>query len=111
MRSQVGALLRAEEGDWFDMASQSDLAEVVRAELNRGTASGKPDWAATSKAQLPQSQGNTNRLDAITSTLDDVAAAVGARSAGLLASPAVLAVLLFVALLVGLAIGVGIDAE
>lgn len=115
MRAEVGALLNGEsEGDWFDMASRDDLAEVVRAELNRGTAQGQKDWPGTSKATLGTVQGHTNSLngirgvvDATAATVDDIAAAVGARAATI--SPHVFAVLLFIAALAGVAVGIGID--
>ena len=106
MRAEVGALLSA-EGDWFDMATKNELAEVVRSELNRGTGQGQPDWAGTSKSTLGTVQGQTNTLNRIESTLGEVATAVGARVLGLPAH-VVVAVLVLVALVVGVVVGVNV---
>lgn len=108
MRSDVGALLRA-EGDWFDMATKNDLAEVVRSELNRGTGQGQPDWAGTSKATLGTVQGQTNTLNRIESSVDAVAEAVGAKASALhLPVNVALALLLLIAVFAGLILGVNI---
>jgi len=55
--------------DWFDMATEADLARVVRAEitnaLNQGTAQGQQNWGSTNRAILAACQGLRNRPNEI----------------------------------------------
>lgn len=110
MRAEVGALLNG--GDWFDMATQADLEKAVRKVLNEGTANGQKDWAGTCRAQLGQAQTNYNAIGGVRGVVDDIAAAVGARSSLLrLPTNVVLAVFVLVAVLAGVVIGVNLGGS
>lgn len=52
-------------GDEFDMASLTDLENVVRKVLNEGTGNGQSDWAGTSKATLGAAQATFNAASAL----------------------------------------------
>jgi len=63
--------------DWFDMATEADLARVVRAEvvraLNEGTAQGQQNWASTNRAILSTCQTLFNRVNELRGQIANLA--------------------------------------
>jgi len=69
------------EKDWFtDVATEQDLARIVRAEvvraLNEGTAAGQQNWGSTNRAILTTLQTLWNRMNEIGGQLANLAARV-----------------------------------
>jgi len=59
-------------GDWFDMATEADLENVVRRVLNEGTGAGQQNWAGTSKAILSTVQDSNNDIGKVAASVDRI---------------------------------------
>lgn len=67
--TRAQAILNGEEGDWLDMATQTEYEASQRRVLNEGTGQGQISWAGTSKATLGTVQGLVNQLNATQAAL------------------------------------------
>jgi hypothetical protein len=68
-------------GDWFDMASQTDLENAVRKVLNEGTGAGQTSWAKTCQAQFSGIQTGINKLNSLLSQTNKAGISAGAADA------------------------------